>query len=88
MNETAMLGVAIGFAVFLAGGLARAYMDFAANGRRMFYLLRRGSTESNYRKLIKERRASVWPLVLSSTCIPLGILIVFGSIIWNNHLRR
>jgi hypothetical protein len=88
MNQTATLGIAIGFGVFIVGGLARAYMDFAANGRRMFYLVRRGKTESNYWKLVKERRAPVWPLLLSSICIPLGILVFLGSIIWNNHVQR
>jgi hypothetical protein len=70
------------------GGLARAYMDFAANGMRMFYDFRRGNTESSYWKLIRERHAPAWPFILSVVFIPLGIAVVFGSIIWSNHLRH
>jgi hypothetical protein len=74
--------------MFCVGGLARAYMDFAANGTRMFYDLRRGNTESSYWKMIKERRAPAWPFFLSVVLIPLGIAVVFGSIIWSNPERN
>jgi hypothetical protein len=88
VQGSAKLGIAIGFAMFCVGGLARAYMDFAANGMRMFYDFRRGNTESSYWKLIRERHAPAWPFILSVVFIPLGIAVVFGSIIWSNHLRH
>lgn len=84
MQESAKVWVAIGFGIFCVGGVARAYMDFAANGMRMFYKFRRGNTELSYWRLIKERNAPTLPLILSVICIPLGILVVFGAIIWVN----
>ena len=84
----AKLGFAIGLVIFCVGGLARVYMDFTANGIRMAYDFRRGNTESSYWKLIKERGAPAWPFFLSVVLIPLGIAVVFGSIIWSNHQRH
>lgn len=82
------LWMAAGFAMFCVGGAAHVYMDFALNGIKMAYDIRRGSPEFRYWKLIKERRASVWPFLLSVVFIPLGFAIMVASIIWSNHLRR
>lgn|GEM_PF-5363620 len=30
----------------------------------------------------------VWPLYVAFTCIPLGIVIMFGAIVWRNHLPK
>ena len=88
MHESPIPGVLIGFGIFCVGGLARAYMDFAAHGMRMFSDFRRGNTEVSYWRLVKQRRAKVWPFVVCVVCIPLGIVVAFGSIIWSNHLRN
>jgi|HubBroStandDraft_5_1064220.scaffolds.fasta_scaffold326952_1 hypothetical protein len=77
----------IGFVVFTVGGAARAYMDFTVNGWRMFYDFRRGNTERTYKSLIDRSGGNRWPLIVSYVCIPLGIAIVFGSIILSNHLK-
>jgi hypothetical protein len=82
------LSIAIGFIIFCIGGAARVYMDFSVNGWRAAYDLKRGNTELTYWRLVKQRGAPVVPLIVSVTCISLGILIVFGSILWINHLRR
>ncbi len=88
MQSTPELGIAIGFAIFCVGGFARIKMDYAANGMRMFHDFRRGNTEKAYWKLIKEHRAPAWPFFLSIVCVPLGVVVLFGSIIWSNHLRH
>jgi hypothetical protein len=88
MHHTAILGVWIGFAIFCVGGIARAYMDFAAHGMRMFYDFRRENTERAYWRLVKQHRALAWPFFISIVCVPLGIVMVFGSIIWSNKLGQ
>lgn len=88
MSLVPIPGFWIGFALFCVGGAARAYMDFAAHGKRVFYDLKRGNTEVNYWRLVKVRRAPVWPLFVSSIGILLGFATAFGSIIWHNHLRH
>jgi hypothetical protein len=32
------------------------------------------------------KRRFGWPLYIGIVCVPLGIIIVFGAIIWRNHL--
>ncbi len=88
MQSTPELGIAIGLAIFCVGGFARIKMDYAANGMRMFHDFRRGNTEKSYWKLIKEHRAPAWPFILSIVCVSLGAVILFGSIIWSNHLKH
>ena len=82
------LSIAMGFIVSCIGVAARVYMDFSVNGWRAAYDLKRGSTELTYWRLVKQKGAPAWPLIINVTSIPLGILIVFGSIVWINHLRR
>jgi hypothetical protein len=88
MQESAKMWAAIGFGIFCVGGVARVYMDFAANGMNMFRKFQRGNTELGYWRLVKERNAPALPLFLSVVCIPVGILIVFGAItLVNKHGR-
>jgi hypothetical protein len=35
-----------------------------------------------YRVLIREKNAPLWPLILFRVCIPLGAAIAFASILW------
>jgi hypothetical protein len=83
MHQPPFPGILIGFAIFCVGGVARAYMDFAAHGMKMFSDFRRGNTEVNYWRLVKQRRASAWPFFVDVVCIPLGVVVAFGSIIWS-----
>jgi hypothetical protein len=80
-------GVLIGFAISCVGIVSRTYMDFSAHGRKMFTDFQRGNNQVNYWRRFKQRRASVWPFFVSIVCIPVGIIIVFGSIIWSNQFR-
>jgi hypothetical protein len=88
MYQSPIPGVLIGFAVFCVGGVPRAYMDFAASGMKMFSDFRGGNTEVNYGRLVKQRRVRAWPFYVCVVCVPLGIVIVFGSILWSNHLKH
>ncbi len=56
-------------------------MDYASNGMRMFHDFRRDNTGKAYWKLIKEHRVPAWPFFLSIVCVPLGVVVLFGSII-------
>lgn len=86
MSRQFVLMISLGFLLFIVGGLARTYMNFRLNGH-----LWRGqsgqSTERRYSRLIKAGKASVLPLVLAVTLMPLGIAMVFGTIIWHNKHR-
>ena len=73
--------IAIEFIVFCIGGAARVYMDFSVNGWRAAYDFKRGNTGSTYWQLVKQQSVPAWPLLLSVTCIPLGVLIMFEAII-------
>ncbi|HEY1903208.1 MAG TPA: hypothetical protein VGG56_12290 [Terracidiphilus sp.] len=80
--------VAIGFIVFCVGGLARVYMDFSSkNGRFWGGNSAQKNTELSYIRMAKETGKSQWPVYLAAICIPLGIAIVFGAILYHNHLR-
>ena len=78
----------LGFAVFCIGILARTYMNRVLNNGRLWGVEKGRSTELRYLQLVRKRRAPAWPLTVSVICIPLGIAVMFGSILWNNHLRR
>jgi hypothetical protein len=88
MHQSPLPGLIIGFAISCVGVFARVYMDFAEHGMKMFSTLRRGNTEVSYWRLVKQRRARAWPLFVSVVCIPLGVIVVFGSILWSNVHRR
>jgi NADH:ubiquinone oxidoreductase subunit 5 (subunit L)/multisubunit Na+/H+ antiporter MnhA subunit len=87
MSREFVLMISLGFFLFIIGGLARTYMNFRLNGH-----LWRGqggqSTERKYSRLIKGRNAPVLPLVMAVTLMPLGIAMVFGTIIWHNRHRQ
>lgn len=86
MSRQFALMISLGFLLFIIGGLARTYMNFRLNNH-----LWRGqggqSTERRYSRLIKEKKAPVLPLILAVTLMPLGIAMVFGTIIWHNKHR-
>jgi hypothetical protein len=86
MLTRAHLGIFIGFGIACVGFIALNYVNFSLQntlGFRGFRSLTRGE----YWRAVKKRRGSPWPLITASICIPLGIVIVFGTIIYNNHVR-
>ena len=79
--------LALGFIISCIGIFARIYMDRSVSRARRLGAHRGRNTELTYLHLVKQQRAPSWPLVLAASCIPLGIVIIFGAILWNNHLR-
>ncbi|UWZ82887.1 DUF4570 domain-containing protein [Occallatibacter riparius] len=75
----------IGFVIAGAGFFALNY----ANVRIPRQSVNRGPRhplETRYWSLVKEH-VGRWPLYTAAICIPLGIIITFGAIIYNNHLK-
>jgi hypothetical protein len=79
--------LAVGFIVFCIGGFARVYMDSSWKNGRFWGGHSTRNTELNYIRMEKETGKSRWPVYLAAICIPLGIAIVFGAILYYNHLR-
>jgi hypothetical protein len=68
--------LAIGFLISGTGMYSLTYVEHPLNRSRRHMV----STQ--------ERRAPLWPLYVAFTCIPLGIAIMFGAIVWKNHLPK
>ena len=79
--------LALGFIVSCIGIFARIYMDISLSHAQLSNSQKGRNTELRYFHLIKQRGVPVWPLVVAVSCVPLGIVIIFGAIAWNNHLR-
>jgi hypothetical protein len=77
----------VGVVLFCVGGLARVYMN-ALIARSALASSRLYWTEARYTRLIRERGAKVWPLVVVVTCIPLGMLLGFAAIICANYAAK
>jgi hypothetical protein len=64
-------------------------VDIWRNGEPRIYVISDGRVTGdvgltqNYGDLAKEREAPLWPIFAGSVSIPLGIVIVFGSILWS-----
>jgi hypothetical protein len=87
MSKSMLFAVAFGFIIFCIGALARTYMNLSLSKQSSLGDQKRRSTELRYRSMMKERSAPAWPLLVTITCIPLGILTIFFAIAWNNHSR-
>ena len=68
--------LATGFVICGIGMYCMTYVEHRLNRSQK----RIGSTNG--------RSAPVWPLYVAFICIPLGIAIMFGAIVWKNHLPR
>jgi hypothetical protein len=62
-------------------------MDFSSRNGRLWGGQSARNTELSYMRLVKETHAPAWPLYVSWTCVPLGIAVMFGAILWHNHLK-
>ncbi len=78
MDRT-LLGCAVGMAISITASTSYLYMCIrnlrsteGGYGKRTF---------ERYRTLIHEGSASVWPMRLVVFCTPLGIVVVFSSIL-------
>jgi hypothetical protein len=75
-----------GVVLFGVGALARTYMNIVISRSPLAGSSGTRSTELRYKRLIREQGAGVWPLVVTVIFTPLGILIAFAAVIWNNHI--
>lgn len=82
MTEFIFSWVYLGFAIFTLGGFARIYMVIRLNGLKGILSSQKRLTTSYY-ELTKEQEAPLWPLVMSVTFLPVGIVIVLGAILWS-----
>lgn len=81
MLNATTVGALVGLAVSAAGVHGRRYMQARVYGGWNRVRITRDLT-GQYRALIRESKAPLWPLVLFRVCFPLGIIIVFASILW------
>lgn len=75
-----------GVLLFGIGAITRTYMNIMISRSPLSRSSGARSTELRYRRLIKEQGAQLWPLVVTIICIPLGIIVTFAAIIWNNQM--
>jgi hypothetical protein len=87
LQRDLLFPIVFGFVVACIGMLARIYMDFSVKDGDILSRPTGRNTEMEYERLMKEQGAPSWPLYVALTCIPLGIAIVFGAILWRNHLK-
>jgi hypothetical protein len=77
-----VLMLAFGVAIFVVGGIARTYENIKIS-QSSVHNWGTWSTELRYMRLVRERVAPLWPLIVASVCMPLGILISFAAILWS-----
>jgi hypothetical protein len=80
MSFRFVLMLAFGVAVFIVGGLSRTYENIKIS-QSSVHNWGTWSTELRYMRLVRELGAPLWPLIVASVCIPLGILIGFAAIL-------
>jgi hypothetical protein len=66
--------------------LSRWYMNTSIRKQGRYRGWRR-NTETEYSHLVKESIAPRLPLFASLICIPVGLALLIGAIIYSNHLR-
>jgi hypothetical protein len=86
MVDRTWVGAVLGLILFCIGGIGYAYMDYSVHRERMFYDFRRGNPIGAYKERMRSQGTPSWPVYLA-VCIPLGIVVVFSSIIFGNRSR-
>ncbi len=76
MQKLFFFALAVGLIVSGFGMYCMTYMEHTLSSRRRHMAPSGG------------RRAPVWPLYVAFICIPLGIIIMAGAIVWKNHLPK
>ena len=77
----------LGMALFAVGALARTYMNILIS-RSTHSRSRTRSTERRYKQLVRDQGARLWPLIVTVTLIPLGILLAFAAVVLNNYATK
>lgn len=75
------LGLSIGAVIFLAGTIARTYENIKIS-QSSVHNWDTWVTERRYMRLVREEGAPLWPVIIASICLPLGMLVGFVSAIW------
>lgn len=81
MFNATIAGTLLGFGISALGVHGRRYMQARVFGGWNRVRITRDLT-AKYRTLIREGKAPLWPLMLFRVCLPLGIIIIFASILW------
>ena len=84
MAERFVFMLAFGVVLFMVGVLARTYMNIKIAQAQSNDPTTR-STEIRYMRLVRNSGASIWPLIITVGLMPLGVILTFGAIIWNNR---
>jgi len=75
-----MILLVLGFALFGAGALARWHMNNLLEREEIGHRPLRW-TEPAYRRLMRERGAPRWPLVMTVICLPVGVISAFLGVL-------
>jgi len=78
--------VFIGLGIACVGLGCRGYMDLCLR-RHGRYRGWKHNTEREYFRLMKELKVPRWPLFAAIIFVPLGMILMFGAIIYSNHMR-
>jgi hypothetical protein len=81
-NEFLWIGFAISCVGF--GALNYANLTMRWHYRNLDW---RRMTRAEYWSLVKERWAWPWPFYAAAICIPVGIIVTFSAIVYNNHVK-
>jgi hypothetical protein len=75
----------LGFGIACVGFVALNYIGFVMRQRSLTRISRSKLQRRDW-SAIKQRVGS-WPVYVAAVCIPVGILMVFSAIVFNNQLR-
>jgi hypothetical protein len=64
------------------GGALRMYMNIRVRGWAGYFARQTGLMES-YKRLVADCQAPRWPLATSYLRIAIGIVVMFGAILWS-----
>jgi hypothetical protein len=86
MLETPKLLLWIGFAVACVGFAALNYANFGLRKRLGLGIVQK-IPRTEVRRAYRNQTRARWPFYIAAVCIPLGILLAFSAIVYNNHVR-
>jgi hypothetical protein len=75
-----------GFGITCVGFGALYYTNRSLRKQRSNRESRR-MTRAEYWSRIKEQWEWPWPFYTAAVCIPLGVAVAFGAIIYSNHMK-
>jgi len=85
MRSQFVLVLIAGVFLFGVGALTRRHMNIVIGRSPAARGSATRSTEIRYARLVAQRGAGIWPLIVTVVCIPVGVLLAFGAVIMNNR---